>query len=78
MLNGGPAVEFFKTMAPDPKNAIIFVSYQAEGTLGRKVRDGAKEVQILDRDGRVESIQINMEVEAVEGFSGHSDRKAIV
>ncbi|ACP45642.1 beta-lactamase domain protein [Sulfolobus islandicus Y.G.57.14] len=77
MLNGGPAVEFFKTMAPDPKNAIIFVSYQAEGTLGRKVRDGAKEVQILDRDGRVESIQINMEVEAVEGFSGHSDRRQL-
>ncbi|MEM0188583.1 MAG: beta-CASP ribonuclease aCPSF1 [Saccharolobus sp.] len=78
MLNGGPAVEFFKTMAPDSKNAIIFVSYQAEGTLGRKVRDGAKEVQIIDRDGRVESIQINMEVNVVEGFSGHSDRRQLL
>ncbi|BDC19073.1 beta-CASP ribonuclease aCPSF1 [Acidianus sp. HS-5] len=78
MLNGGPAVEFFKSMAPDPKNAIIFVSYQAEGTLGRKVRDGAKEVQIIGRDGRVENIQINMEVKAVDGFSGHSDRRQLL
>lgn len=78
MLNGGPAVEFFKAMAPDPKNSIVFVSYQAEGTLGRKVRDGAKEVQIIGRDGRVENIQINMEVKAVDGFSGHSDRRQLL
>jgi len=78
MLNGGPAVEFFKALAPDPRNAIVFVSYQAEGTLGRKVRDGAREVQIIDRDGRVESIQIQMEVKAIEGFSGHSDRRQLL
>ncbi|MFP3165556.1 MAG: beta-CASP ribonuclease aCPSF1, partial [Acidianus sp.] len=78
MLNGGPAVEFFKAMAPDSKNSIVFVSYQAEGTLGRKVRDGAKEVQIIGRDGRVENIQINMEVKVVDGFSGHSDRRQLL
>ncbi|WP_420824477.1 beta-CASP ribonuclease aCPSF1 [Stygiolobus azoricus] len=78
MLNGGPAVEFFKTMAPDSKNSIIFVSYQAEGTLGRKVRDGVKEIQIIDRDGRVENIRIEMEVNHVEGFSGHSDRRQLL
>jgi len=74
MLNGGPAVEFFKNMASDSRNSIIFVSYQAEGTLGRKVRDGSKEVQIINRDGRIENISINMEVETVDGFSGHSDK----
>jgi len=78
MLNGGSAVEFFKTMAPDSKNAIIFVSYQAEGTLGRKVSEGSSEIQIIDRDGRVENIKINMEVQRVEGFSGHSDRRQLI
>lgn len=78
MLNGGPAVEFFKNMAPDERNTIIFVSYQAEGTLGRKVRDGAKEVQVINRDGRIENIQINMEVQAIDGFSGHSDRAQLI
>lgn len=74
MLNGGPAVEFFKQFAPDSKNSLIFVSYQAEGTLGRKVRDGAKEIQIIGRDGRIDNIKVNMEVKAIDGFSGHSDR----
>ena len=40
MLNGGTSVEYFKNFAPDEKNAICFVGYQANGTLGRKVKDG--------------------------------------
>lgn len=78
MLNGGPAVEFFKAMAPDPKNAIIFVSYQAQGTLGRKVRDSQGSVSIINRDGRVENIEVRMEKHVIDGFSGHSDRSQLV
>ncbi|WP_126451247.1 beta-CASP ribonuclease aCPSF1 [Sulfodiicoccus acidiphilus] len=77
MLNGGSSLEFFKDMASDSRNTLIFVSYQAEGTLGRKLRDGAKEVQLVDRDGRVQNIKVQMEVNAVEGFSGHSDRNQL-
>ncbi|HYY39969.1 MAG TPA: MBL fold metallo-hydrolase, partial [Nitrososphaera sp.] len=40
MLEGGPSVEYFKELAPNPKNKIIFVSYQINGTLGRRVLDG--------------------------------------
>ncbi|EZQ04762.1 MULTISPECIES: beta-CASP ribonuclease aCPSF1 [Acidianus] len=78
MLNGGPAVEFFKEMASDARNSLVFVSYQAEGTLGRKIRDGAREVQIINRDGRVENITIQMEIKSVEGFSGHSDQTQLL
>lgn len=78
MLNGGPAVEFFKYLAPDPKNSLVFVSYQAEGTLGRKVRDGAKEIQVVGRDGRVESIKVNLDHTPIDGFSGHSDRRQLL
>lgn len=78
MLNGGPALEYFKMLAPDSRNTIIFVSYQAEGTLGRKIRDGVREVQLINKEGKVENISIKMEVRSVEGFSGHSDRSQLL
>lgn len=77
MLTGGPAVEYFKIMAPDPKNTILFVNYQVEGTLGRKVRDGVKNVNLVV-ENKIETITINMEVEAIEGFSGHSDQNQLL
>lgn len=77
MMNGGASVEFFKALAPDTRNSLLFVSYQAEGTLGRKIRDGIKEVQLVDRDGRVDNIKVNLEVKTIEGFSGHSDNRQL-
>ncbi len=78
MLTGGPAVEYFKLMAPDPRNSIVFVSYQVEGTLGRKVKDGLREVTFVTNEGRVQVVKVKMEVHSVEGFSGHSDRNQLV
>src|SRR3712207_9512265 len=50
MLEGGPSVEYFKELAPNPKNKIMFVSYQINGTLGRRVLDGAmSEVSMMDK-----------------------------
>lgn len=77
MLTGGPAVEYFRLMAPDPKNTLIFVNYQVEGTLGRKVRDGLKKVNVVVGD-KLETVTINMEIHSVEGFSGHSDHKQLL
>jgi len=78
MLTGGPAVEYFKLLAPNNNNSLIFVSYQVEGTLGRKIKDGIREVQFITPEGRVELVKINMNVKAIEGFSGHSDRKQLL
>lgn len=78
MLNAGPAVEYFKLMAPDERNSLIFVSYQAEGTLGRRVRDGAKEVALAGPNGRPEVVQVKCEVVSIDGFSGHSDRRQLL
>ncbi len=83
MLTGGPAVEYFRLMAPDPKNTLIFVNYQVEGTLGRKIKDRMesdspiKEVNVVVGD-KIETIRINMEVHSVEGFSGHSDHRQLL
>lgn len=53
--------------------SIVFVGYQAEGTLGRKIMDGEKNVKVLG-----ESIHINAEIYNVEGFSGHADKAALL
>ncbi|HZA06847.1 MAG TPA: MBL fold metallo-hydrolase, partial [Nitrososphaeraceae archaeon] len=54
MLEGGPSVEYFKEIAPSPKNKIMFVSYQINGTLGRRVLDGVMaEVSMMDKSGKV-------------------------
>jgi len=78
MLTGGPAVEYLKLMASDPRNTLIFVGYQAEGTLGRRIKDGLRELQTITPDNRIEVIKINMEVFSIEGFSGHSDQDELL
>ncbi|MEM2896480.1 MAG: beta-CASP ribonuclease aCPSF1 [Candidatus Bathyarchaeia archaeon] len=78
MLEGGPAVDYFRRMASDERNAIIFVSYQIEGTLGRRILSGLKEVSLIGADGKMEIIKVNMAIHSVEGFSGHSDRNQIL
>jgi KH/beta-lactamase-domain protein len=78
MLTGGPAVEYFKMMAGDPRNTLIFVNYQVKGTLGRRIKDGEREIQLPEEDGRISTVKVNMEVQSVEGFSGHSDRRQLI
>ena len=78
MLEGGPVIEYFKRLAPDEKNTIIFVSYQIEGTLGRRVQKGIAEVPMLNSEGKIEVVKIRMRIESIEGFSGHSDRRQII
>ncbi len=72
MMNGGPVLEYFKALAEDERNTLIFVGYQAEGSLGRKIQRGVKEVA-LENDKKVESYQIKMNVKTIEGYSGHAD-----
>ncbi|MCW4046703.1 MAG: beta-CASP ribonuclease aCPSF1 [Candidatus Bathyarchaeota archaeon] len=78
MLEGGPVIEYFKSWAEDQKNTIIFVSYQIEGTLGKRVQKGVSEVTMMDNEGKMAALQVNMQVASIEGFSGHSDRRQLV
>jgi len=77
MLNGGPVLEHLKHLAEDPKNTLIFVGYQAEGTLGRKIQKGWREIPI-EENGKIISLKINMEVYTADGLSAHSDRKQLL
>jgi uncharacterized protein len=79
MLEGGPSVEYFKELAPNPKNKIMFVSYQINGTLGRRVLDGTmSEVSMMDKSGKVKVVPVRCQTQKIDGFSGHSDFNQIL
>lgn len=72
MLNGGPILTYIKALGGDPKNKIILVGYQAKGTRGRELLEGADELEI--DGGRA---PINMQIDEAR-FSGHCDHKDLM
>jgi metallo-beta-lactamase family protein len=55
------------------ESSIVFVGYQANGTLGRRIKDGEKVVKIFG-----EEIRVNAKIHSLEGFSGHADKEGII
>jgi predicted metal-dependent RNase len=78
MLNGGPVLEYLRALGPEEKNTLVFVGYQAEGTLGRRIQKGWTELPMSSHSGKTETFKINLKVETVDGFSGHSDRQQLM
>jgi hypothetical protein len=78
MLIGGPAIEHLKAIAENPNNTLIFVGYQSEGTLGRRIQKGWKEVQMKTENGKPFVLNLQIEVQTVDGMSGHSDRNQLL
>ncbi|MFQ5492564.1 MAG: MBL fold metallo-hydrolase [Candidatus Dojkabacteria bacterium] len=73
MAEGGRILHHIAANAPSPDSSIVFVGYQAEGTLGRKIVDGAKTVRINKRKKR-----INATVKYIRGFSAHADNSDLL
>jgi metallo-beta-lactamase family protein len=73
MMTGGRVLHHAVRMLPDSKAIVVFVGYQAAGTTGRKILDGAKEVRIMKQ-----LVPVNCEVRKIEGFSAHADWKAVI
>ena len=77
MMNGGPVMEYFKAWCDDPSNTIVFVGFQADGTMGRKIQKGWSDIT-LNEKGKQISLKMKMDTETADGFSGHSDRRQLV
>ncbi len=76
-LVGGPIMEHIKALGEDKKNSLVFVGYQFEGTLGRRIQRGWREVPI-NGSGKTSVMNLEMEVVTVDGLSGHSDRNQLI
>ncbi|MFA5077188.1 MAG: MBL fold metallo-hydrolase RNA specificity domain-containing protein [Candidatus Micrarchaeia archaeon] len=72
MLLGGPALIYLERMCSDPKNKLIIVGYQAQGTLGREILEGKKRVRVGERE-----MELRMKVENIR-ISGHADRNELL
>ena len=77
MLVGGASVEYFRHLADNPNNLIVFGCYQASGSLGREVKEGAKEIS-LGGDYGSEKVKVNLRVETMYGLSAHSGRNELL
>ncbi|MDG6899670.1 MAG: beta-CASP ribonuclease aCPSF1 [Nitrososphaerota archaeon] len=78
MLEGGPVLDYFEHLAPSEKNKIIFVSYQVQGTIGRRILDGGSQASLMGQDGKIKIVDVRASVQKVDGFSGHSDYNQII
>jgi len=73
MSNGGRILHHEKNYLPDPNNTILLTGYQAYGTLGRYIMDGASEVKI---NGEI--IPVRAKIEQIDGYSGHKDSDNLI
>lgn len=73
MSTAGRIVGHEATYLPDPRSTILFMGYQAAGTLGRQIEEGIKKVVIDDQ-----VVEVHATVEKITGFSGHADSDALV
>jgi predicted metal-dependent RNase len=77
MMNGGPVLEYVKSWGSDEKSALVFVGFQAEGTMGRRIQRGMREISLQER-GRTVKVELKLETITCDGFSGHSDRAQLM
>ncbi|MDZ7701959.1 MAG: beta-CASP ribonuclease aCPSF1 [Halobacteriales archaeon] len=76
MVTGGPIMSWLNHLGGDPDTTLTFVGYQAQGTLGRRIQSGWDEIPIND-NGRSKTLNLKLDVETVDGFSGHADRQGL-
>ncbi len=73
MCNGGRILQHFKHRLWNENNALVFVGYQVEGTMGRKIVDGAKKIKVYG-----EEVIVKAKVHTINGFSAHADQNGLI
>ncbi|MGI8917246.1 MAG: MBL fold metallo-hydrolase RNA specificity domain-containing protein [Pyrinomonadaceae bacterium] len=73
MMTGGRVLHHAIRLVPDPNTTLVFVGYQAAGTLGRRILDGEPEVRVLGQ-----RIPVRCRLDKIGGFSAHADWKEVI
>lgn len=73
MATGGRILHHLKRLLPDPKTTVLFVGYQAAGTRGRLLKDGAREMKMLGA-----TVPVNATILVSDAYSAHADRDEIL
>ena len=73
MCEGGRILHHLKNNIDDPRTCVLFVGFQAENTLGRRILDGYKDVKIFG-----EPFVVRAQIEKIEGYSAHADRRDLL
>jgi metallo-beta-lactamase family protein len=73
MATGGRVCHHLKYRLPDPRNTVLFVGFQANGTRGQILKDGAREIKIHG-----EQIPVRAQIRSIESFSRHADAEEIL
>jgi metallo-beta-lactamase family protein len=73
MCEGGRILHHLKNHISDPNAIILFVGYQAENTLGRRILDGVSPVRIFG-----DMYKVRAQVERIDGYSAHADRAELL
>lgn len=73
MMTGGASVEYFRHLAENPINRLVFVSFQGAGSLGRRIQSGERTIRMEGSKGGTDVVKVLMDVNTIAGFSGHSN-----
>ncbi len=73
MCTGGRILHHFKHQIWNRRNCVIFVGYQAEGTIGREIVEGAKWIKLYH-----EKIRVKAKIYTINGFSAHADQNELI
>ena len=73
MSQGGRVLHHEKRYLPDPHSTLVFTGYQAQGSLGRQILDGTREVKIMG-----EIVPVRARIEFLAGYSAHADQDQLL
>jgi len=77
MMTGGASVEYFKNLVESDRNSLVLSSYQGEGSLGRRLQQGEKEIMFMEGSKQT-PMKVKMDIYSIHGFTGHSDRTQLM